>query len=570
MTPPKPPRKNSPLKSTITSSPDSPQDTSKPAVNDKTSVEVIVKPVPHPRTKTLRKEHKNDINNVAEAEDSTNNTAETQTQPKEPSHDTTSTADSEDSTSSTTSGDSSPLSEYPAQYKRPRPARPPPPRHSTLQLTLSEPTGGTRFVNVNTEAAEEPPGKGTETKQSTRRPPPARPPPPSIYYDRLPCTTRPKSEDTERPAVPPRLEYSSLPCSTSEYDFSPEQTRPPPPSFDPPPPPSIETTSDTIYSEIDYRPYLDVLPEDNQSMTLRRSTMGSVQQFPSSFYNSYPRVADDTEDIIGMLRWLKRVSKSDSMAPSLYGLTIEEEVRSFNQRAMNVRKALRLFNLLMMKRNETLRDIIAEFNALCESLDKVHKMSKTMGIAGGTTGAVGGVTAVLGIALAPVTFGASLIATAVGAGMVASAGGISVHTAKAGKKVVNRMTVEKLVYDYKANVVDLEQCLDFILSEMNELRRHDIARLQRAGAPLDAIKTAHLSQSVFRVNDNRKGPHIGGMASERLLQAFAKEMDEYFTEKNDQKLRKSTRSRFCGRMCLLAKNLQSELDYLNLMWELLS
>lgn len=235
---------------------------------------------------------------------------------------------------------------------------------------------------------------------------------------------------------------------------------------------------------------------------------------------------------------------------------------------MNVRKALRLYNLLMLKRNETLRDIIAEFNTICESLDKVHKMTKTMGIAGGTTGAVGGVTAVLGIALAPATFGASLIATAVGAGMVASAGGITAHTSKAGKKVVTRMTVDKLVYDYKSNVADIEECLDFILSGMNELRRHDIARLQRAGAPPDTIKVAHLSQSVFRVNDSRS--HTGGMASERLLQAFIKEMDQYFTEKNEQKLRKSTRSKFSGRICLLAKNLQTELDHLNLMWEMFS
>lgn len=253
----------------------------------------------------------------------------------------------------------------------------------------------------------------------------------------------------------------------------------------------------------------------------------------------------------------------------LFSVTVP---RTFNERAMNVKKALRLYNLLMMKRNENLKNLITEFKAISKTLDKMQKTNKTMGIAGGATGAVGGVTAVLGIALAPVTMGTSLIATAVGAGMVASAGGMGAHAAKSNKKIVNRMTVEKLAYEYKENVVDLEHCLDFILSGMNELRRHDIARLQRAGAPTDALKMAHLSQSVMRdyINNERKASvaHTTGMSSERLLQAFIKEIDLYFTEKEGQKLKKSNKSRFSGRVRLLAENLQDELDRLNRLWEL--
>lgn len=248
--------------------------------------------------------------------------------------------------------------------------------------------------------------------------------------------------------------------------------------------------------------------------------------------------------------------------------------RSFSQRAMNVRKALRLYNLLMMKRNEGLRDLITEFSSISNSLDKVEKKTKTMSIAGGTTGAVGGMTAVLGIALAPMTMGTSLIATAVGAGMVASAGGIGAQAAKANKKIVNRMTVEKLVCDYKANVVDLEHCLHFILSGMNELRRHDIPRLQRARAHTDALKMAHLSQSVMRhnVNNDRNTSvaQAGGLSSGRLLQAFDKEIDQYFTEGEGQKLKKSSKSKFSGRVRLLAQNLQDELEHLNRMWEMFS
>ncbi|XP_070779799.1 uncharacterized protein [Enoplosus armatus] len=595
MTPPKPPRKSLSMKYAITSSYDVPQsacedpDASMPAVTDGSQSEVKVKPVPRPRSKLQPKAQCNTSNN---------------------------TVDSVDTTSNTTNVVSCQLSEYPADYERPCPVRPPPRPPMSICVTSSQPTtavdGGSHYMKSNTEPTVKPPAVGTERIQSPTPSRPERPALPSNYYDRLSSSIRPKPEiyadesqqsrrsstssirqtsvspalyeevvslcgtygstAPDRPAVPPRLGQSSLPRPASVSEVSPQQTRPPPPPFNPPTPPSIRRQSESTFSEIEHRPYLDVLPEDDDRMSQRQSTT-SGQQYQSGVHASHQQTTENAEDINGMLRWLKRVSKSDFMTPSLYGLSIDEEIRSFNQRAMNVRKALRLFNLLMMKRSESLRDLITEFSSISDSLDKMQKKTKTMDIAGGTTGAVGGVTAVLGIALAPITMGVSLIATAVGAGMVASAGGIGAHNAKVNKKIVNRMTVEKLVCEYKANVVDLEYCLDFILSEMNELRRYDIARLQRAGAQPDALKMAHLSQSVFSsdTNNDRRASvtHSGGMSSEKLLQAFAKEMDQYFSEKS-QRLKKSNKSRFSGRVQLLAVNLQDELGHLNCMWEMFS
>uniref|UniRef100_A0A8C6SB57 Uncharacterized protein n=1 Tax=Neogobius melanostomus TaxID=47308 RepID=A0A8C6SB57_9GOBI len=238
---------------------------------------------------------------------------------------------------------------------------------------------------------------------------------------------------------------------------------------------------------------------------------------------------------------------------------------------MNLKKSLRLFNLLMMKRSELLRDHISEFKSISDAMDKALKKKKTIQVAGGTTGAVGGVTAVVGLALAPVTFGASLIATAVGAGMVASAGGVSAHVAKTNKKIITRDGIERQINDYIDKVKDIEHCLNFILSAMNEMRRYDMARLQRAGAQPDSLKIAHLTHSVFNNMDNVRRNSVtqaGGMSSERLLQGFAKELDYYFKERDEPKLKKSRKSRFSGRVRLLAENLHDELNNLNHMWEL--
>lgn len=239
-----------------------------------------------------------------------------------------------------------------------------------------------------------------------------------------------------------------------------------------------------------------------------------------------------------------------------------------------MRKARRLYNLLMKKRKEPLQKVLDEFKAICEKLEKVQKANKTMGIAGGTTSAVGGVAAVVGIALAPLTMGTSLIATAVGAGIVAtSAGGFGATVAKANKKIVNRETVEKLVNAYKSDVADLERCLNYILCLMKELQRHNTGKLSRAGAHPDALRMADLSQVVSNklYNIRQMSPNNpGGLTSESMLKQFESEFDEYFTEKKGQKLNKSNKSKFLTRVGTLVKNLQEELNYLDQMWDVLT
>ncbi|XP_031689715.1 apolipoprotein L domain-containing protein 1-like [Oncorhynchus tshawytscha] len=101
------------------------------------------------------------------------------------------------------------------------------------------------------------------------------------------------------------------------------------------------------------------------------------------------------------------------MPPSFYGLSLEDETREFNQRCLYAKNGLCLFNCLLMKRNDTLRGLFTELNDLAEKPDKVQK-TKTMAIAGGTTDAMGGTVAVVGIVLTHMTMGSSLIATAIG------------------------------------------------------------------------------------------------------------------------------------------------------------
>nr|XP_043906886.1 extensin-like [Solea senegalensis] len=288
MTPPKPPRKSLMMKSSITNGYDAippayeEPDALKPAVTAEVLPDFRVKPVPRPRSKIL---------------------------PKPPPSDTTN-SDSVNETSSETTAVSCQHDEEPAP--RLQPVRPPPRPPPIRCLTSTKPTadvyGGSQNSSSNTETTVNPPAVHLEKRKSL--PPPARPPPPAIYYERAqsmrgtprktnsvdaqqstvystqqtdsagvseevanPCETYAEkaTDATDRPTVPPRLHHV--------YGPSPTQTRPPPPAFNPPPPPpppppySTGTQSESVYSEIEHRPYLDVLPEDeNTTVRLTLST----------------------------------------------------------------------------------------------------------------------------------------------------------------------------------------------------------------------------------------------------------------------------------------------------------
>ncbi|KAE8282960.1 hypothetical protein D5F01_LYC18354 [Larimichthys crocea] len=497
------------------------------AVTDETQQEVKAKPVPRPWSKIKLK---------AKC-DTSNNT----------------TVDSVDRTSDTTNADSS---QQPADHKKPQPVpplpRPPMSKYVNLSKPPAEVNEGHRYVNSNPNTALNPPATSTETIECPPPPPrPAFPPPPpsNCIYKPL-STVRPEPEifndgswQSRSSSAAFSVEEVGLYCtpdhSTDSYypdrpavpawqPTLPLSTGPPLPPFRPPPTRTLQPESENTV-----HPDLPVLPDTDEHMT----------------------------DITMMLRWLQRESKSHLMAPSFYGLSLEEEIRSFNERAMNVKKALRLYNLLLMKRKETLQEIITEFNSICRSLDKVQKKTQKIESAGV-------VAIIVGVAMVPFTLGLSLIATAVGVGMVLGA------NAKAKKKSVNKARVETLAFQYINEVGDLERCLDFILSGMDfilsgmdELRRHDLPRLQRARVQADAVNMAHLSKYVL-TNNARKGSANTRLASpEKLLKTFIHELDQYFTKKGGQKLKKSNESKFSGRVHLLAENLQDDLDHMNSLWE---
>ena len=99
-------------------------------------------------------------------------------------------------------------------------------------------------------------------------------------------------------------------------------------------------------------------------------------------------------------------------------------------------RGLRVFDKVFTERGELLWQYIIALHAINDDISNFHQKAMIANITGGTTAAVGGVAAITGLVLAPLTFGVSLIITAVGVGVVA-AGGITSASAAISDNVNN-------------------------------------------------------------------------------------------------------------------------------------
>ncbi|XP_067314677.1 apolipoprotein L domain-containing protein 1-like [Pseudorasbora parva] len=189
----------------------------------------------------------------------------------------------------------------------------------------------------------------------------------------------------------------------------------------------------------------------------------------------------------------------------------------------------------------------AELREVADALDKTHKGTRIARITGGTTGAVGGVAAVAGILLAPATLGASLAVTAIGVG-VATAGGITGASAAITKKVKKnqvRKKVESILKEYQCEMSDIEVYLNNISVEMGKLK----------GV---TARTARLVEVARGTPDA-----LGAMnRSSGVIQGFALGMDLFFSDKDSQKLKKGSKTRFAQKIREVADQIQASLTEL--------
>ncbi|XP_010782451.1 uncharacterized protein isoform X2 [Notothenia coriiceps] len=190
---------------------------------------------------------------------------------------------------------------------------------------------------------------------------------------------------------------------------------------------------------------------------------------------------DDYEDgdTDSLMEWWHTVEQWDEVPSDDEDKVLkEDESKSFTTLADKVQRGLRVFNQIFTERAEFLWQSILRLHSIADDINTFHQKAKIAGITGGTTTAVGGVTAIAGLALAPFTFGASLVITAVGVG-VATAGGIASASAAISDNVHNlhdRKKVEIVLGDYEAHLLAIGKILHFVNQGLIKLRGHPFLR----------------------------------------------------------------------------------------------
>lgn len=214
---------------------------------------------------------------------------------------------------------------------------------------------------------------------------------------------------------------------------------------------------------------------------------------------------------------------------------------------------MRLYELLLIQRCTDLLNHITELHCTADSLVKSDKKARFAKLTGGTTGAVGGVTIAAGLALAPLTLGASLVATGVGIGIVAAGGVTGASASLSKKKKGNRSMdkVEKITSTYRAQIDDILACLRFIDIWMDQLRKQDNTRLKEMGAQF---------AKIGRVAQEMENIHSIDVIHECF--GILEDLDSYFLQEEDPKTRKNSNSQLALKVHEVADNLKECVDQL--------
>ncbi|XP_058491405.1 apolipoprotein L1 isoform X2 [Solea solea] len=300
-----------------------------------------------------------------------------------------------------------------------------------------------------------------------------------------------------------------------------------------------------------------------------------------------PSEPEDSQDVENLMEWWNTVEQWEDLPPQEEDLTEKEEAKAFALTADKVQKGIRVFNKLFSERAESLWQHVIDLNGIADGLDKFNKNTKIAQITGGSTSAIGGVATIAGLALAPVTFGTSLIVTAVGLG-VACAGGLTSAGAGISNQVNNSMDrkkVEKIVEDYQEKMLDLNKCLKFIKQGIENLRKFDLIKMKNHAYNRDFpvlsssfYEDGAMAGKAILINANEimrvvqianvagstaaRAVQIASMATGVLTGLFVG-MDIYFVAKDSKELKKGAKSEFAAKIREVATQLHDGLVELN-------
>ncbi|XP_067256631.1 uncharacterized protein si:cabz01007807.1 [Chanodichthys erythropterus] len=271
---------------------------------------------------------------------------------------------------------------------------------------------------------------------------------------------------------------------------------------------------------------------------------------------------EDEGDTDSLMEWWNTVEFWDELPSNETISSKEEETISFKAVADKVHRGLRVYLKLFMERAELLYQHVLILYGIADDISNFHHRTKIANITGGTTTAVGGAAAIAGLALIPVTFGASIIVSAIGLG-VATAGGITAASASISDNIHNmhdRKKIDIIIQDYEAQLVEMQRCLRFIIEGLCRLRAHPL--LRRNNYYTGDWEVRRALQTISLVTDPvERAVEITNNTLAKLA-GLHTGIDKYFT-KDMKEVKKGCKKEVTAEVRNLAKQLHEGLVELN-------
>nr|XP_033776455.1 apolipoprotein L3-like isoform X2 [Geotrypetes seraphini] len=259
-----------------------------------------------------------------------------------------------------------------------------------------------------------------------------------------------------------------------------------------------------------------------------------------------------------------------------------EEIRG-GEAVYEMKEAMEYFQNLMKQRFDSFKKCIAELRQIADSIDEFHFGATVASITGSAVSAAGGITSIVGLALIPVTFGASLIVTGVGLG-VAALGRATSATATISDTVkdkAERKKVEELVQQYEKDMKDINKCLESIAQLVEWIKKdsefkvqdfNSVAALTVSRAGTGAISVAEivrLAQLSKVAGSAARGVQVVAAATGVLAGIFLV-IDAIYITKDAVDLHKGAKTKSAAKIRQAADELEEgleELDKINKRFE---
>ncbi|XP_069485039.1 apolipoprotein L2-like [Ambystoma mexicanum] len=275
----------------------------------------------------------------------------------------------------------------------------------------------------------------------------------------------------------------------------------------------------------------------------------------------------------GQTRWY--LQDTDDVEDEDGDHSLEMDImEALQQTAVGMKK----FQKLLEDRTPSFEATITTLRRIAKGLDHFHHSATIASITGGAVSAAGGITTVVGMILAPFTFGASLIVTGVGLG-VAAAGGVTSASATISDTVnerLERAKVEDLIRKYQADMKVVELCLTSVHCQLERLSQHPdfslisahqfesmaFMAIPRAGRGIaNVVEIVRLAQLGKAAGGLARGIRIAGVASGVLTGLFLI-MDAIYIAKDAKELQDGTKTEAAEKIRQTANELEKGLQEL--------